>query len=117
MYGLPQAGIIARDCLVAHLATFGYHPTKHTPGLFKHATRPVTFALWVDDFGVKYIGREHADHLMQAIAALYEYTADWSGSLYTGLTLDWDYEARTVDISMPGYIARALTRFQHEAPT
>jgi hypothetical protein len=30
--------------------------------------------------------------------------------------LDWDYKQRTVDISMPGYIQKALTRFEHPAP-
>jgi hypothetical protein len=27
--------------------------------------------------------------------------------------LEWDYEKRTVDLSMPGYIAEALHHFQH----
>ena len=89
----------------------------HTPGLFRHDTRPVTFCLTVDDFFVKYVGREHADHLKNALEDLYTITVDWSGSLYCGLTLDWDYEARTVDISMPKYIAKALERFQHPVPT
>jgi hypothetical protein len=39
-----------------------------------------------------------------------------TGALYYGLTLDWDYKQRTVDISMPGYIQKALTRFEHPAP-
>ena len=43
-------------------------------------------------------------------------TTDWTGSLYCGLTLEWDYQNRTVDISMPGYIAKALQRFQHNKP-
>jgi hypothetical protein len=42
---------------------------------------------------------------------------DWTGSRYVGLHLDWDYTNRTVDISMPGYIERALSRFQHPEPT
>jgi hypothetical protein len=41
MYGLPQAGIIANNKLRKHLATFGYVPTVHIPGLWKHTTRPV----------------------------------------------------------------------------
>jgi hypothetical protein len=53
MYGLPQVGIIANNKLRTHLATFGYIPTKHTPDLWKHKTRPVQFSLVVDDFGVK----------------------------------------------------------------
>ena len=53
MYGLPQAGIIANNKLRKHLANFGHIPTKNTPGLWKHQTRPVQFSLVVDDFGVK----------------------------------------------------------------
>jgi hypothetical protein len=34
MYGLPQAGIIANECLRKHLATWGYHACPNTPGLF-----------------------------------------------------------------------------------
>jgi hypothetical protein len=31
--------------------------------------------------------------------------------------LDWDYDNRTVDLSMPGYVQRALQRFNHSTPT
>ncbi len=34
------------------------------PGLWRHATRPITFSLVLNDFGVKYVGKEHADHLI-----------------------------------------------------
>lgn len=30
VYGLPQAGIIANECLVKHLATYGYAPSHQT---------------------------------------------------------------------------------------
>ena len=36
MYGLPQAGRLAYEKLVEHLAKGGYIPTGLTPGLFKH---------------------------------------------------------------------------------
>jgi hypothetical protein len=52
MYGLPQAGLLANQWLVRHLTQYGYAPTPHTPGIFRHRTCPVTFALIiVDDFG------------------------------------------------------------------
>jgi len=117
MYGLPQAGRIAYDQLVEHLATYGYHPSKRTPGLWKHEWRPVSFCLVVDDFGIKYEGKEHAQHLIEAIQAKYKCSTDWSGNLYCGITLKWDYENRTVDLSMPGYVEKALHKFQHPAPS
>jgi hypothetical protein len=97
MYGLSQAGIIANSRLKAHLATWGYRPCPNTPGRFLHDTHPV-----VDDFGIKYVGHEHADHLIQCLQSIYEITTDWSGTKYCGLTLDWDYQAHTVHLSMPG---------------
>jgi hypothetical protein len=60
MNGLPQAGILANELLQRNLANDGYLPTTHTHGLWTHDTRPISFSLVVDDFGVKYVGREHA---------------------------------------------------------
>ena len=39
------------------------------------------FTLVVDDLGIKYVGREHVEHLMNAIEENYTVTKDWSGSL------------------------------------
>ena len=52
MYGLPQAGILANKLLRTRLARHGYFEQPHTPGLWKHLSRPVWFNLCVDDFGV-----------------------------------------------------------------
>lgn len=46
----------------------------------------------------------------------YVLTLDWFGTKYIGFTLEWDYINGTVDLSMPGYIERALERFGHSAP-
>ena len=54
MYGLKQAGIIEHRSLIHHLAPFGYHPARHTPGLCQHETRETIFTLVVDDFAIKY---------------------------------------------------------------
>ena len=43
-------------------------------------------------------------------------TIDWSGSLYCGIHLDWNYNKGWVDISMPNYIKNFLQKFQHEPP-
>jgi hypothetical protein len=73
--------------------------------------------LVVDDFGVKYVGKEHAKHLITVLLQHNETSIDWMGSLYCGITLTWDYEKCTLDISMPGYVEAALHRFQHAVPT
>jgi hypothetical protein len=115
MYGLPQAGRIANDQLIAFLAPHGYKPCPLTPGLWKHDTRDIVFCLVVDDFGIRYTQRNDVDHLIATLRAHYEVSIDWTGARYCGLTLQWDYVNRTCDISMPGYIERALLRFQHVA--
>jgi hypothetical protein len=89
---------------------------EHTPGLWRHTTRKTTFALCVGDFGVKYYSKEDALHLVNALKDHYKITIDWKGELYCGLTLDWHYDKEFVDVSMPGYVARALTKFAHPTP-
>jgi hypothetical protein len=64
MYGLPHAGIFTNELLQRNLAKDGYRPTTHTHGLWTHDTLPISFSLGVDDFGVKYVGREDAEHVM-----------------------------------------------------
>jgi hypothetical protein len=71
MCGLPQAGILTNELLHRKLALDGYHPTEHTHGLWKHKTRLVWFSLVVDDFRIKYVGRDHAEHLMASIKKIY----------------------------------------------
>jgi hypothetical protein len=117
MPGLKQAGRLASDRLTQHLATAGYAPVRHTPALWNHATNGIVFSLVVDDFGVKYVHDADAQHLITSLKSLYTISTDWTGSLYCGLTLAWDYTNRTVDVSMPGYVAAALHRFQHAKPS
>jgi len=40
-YGLPQAGILANKLLQKRLDPHGYYEVAHTPGLWRHTTRPV----------------------------------------------------------------------------
>jgi len=91
MYGLPQVGCIANDQLIPILATAGYHQAEHTPSLFTHEWRPITFSLVFDDFDIKYVGKEHADHLIKTLEAKHTISQDWNGSTYLGLTLNWDF--------------------------
>jgi hypothetical protein len=90
MYGLPQASRPANNLLVKRLAPHGYRPCEHTHGLWRHDTKPVTFTLMVDDCGIKYVGKENADHLLNALKENYEVTEDWVGKSYCGISLRWD---------------------------
>ena len=77
MYGLKQAGKLANDLLSKRLNARGYIQCDITPGLWRHKTHPVIFSLVVDDFGVKYEGQEHAQHLVNTLKKYYKlYTID-----------------------------------------
>ena len=117
MYGIPVAGLIAQELLEKRLNKEGYYQSTVVHGLWHHKWRPIKFTLVVDDFGVKYVGREHAEHLMSIIRKDYKVTEDWEGKLYIGLTLDWEYDQRRVHISMPGYVGKARQEFGHKMPT
>ncbi len=115
MYGIPQAGLLAIKLLEKCLNKHGYRQSKLVPSLWKHDTRPIQFTLVVDDFGIKYIGKEHAQHLKNALEEHYKLTCDRTGKWYIGITLDWDCNKHQVDLSMPNYMQKALKQFQHKA--
>ena len=117
MYGLKQAARLAYDLLKTRLAPFGYYPDMVCPNVWKHKSRPTTFILCVDDFGIKYFTKEDALHLMNALKTNYEITIDWTGEHYCGLLLKWNYPAGYVDVSMPKYVSKFLTKQKHSAPT
>jgi hypothetical protein len=68
----------------------------------------------VDDFDLKYVGKEHAIHLQKVIKAHYKLTCNCTGNWYIGITLDWDYKQRQVHLSMPGYVKKAQKQFCNE---
>jgi hypothetical protein len=70
----------------------------------------------VDDFTVKYVGKQHAEHLRNALLRTYELTTDWTATVYSVMTLKWYYDKRTYDIPMPGYVSNVLSKFQHDSP-
>jgi hypothetical protein len=115
MYGLKQSGRICRMGLVKQLAKHGYHADATTPTIFSHDTRPTSFELVVDDFAVKYkpLNEGDLDHFLAALKEKYRIKVDMAASKFIGITLAWQYEqgARSVTLSMPGYVEKALERF------
>ena len=116
IYGLPQPGRIAQDSLAQHLSPHVYHPKKITPGLWTYDSRHINFTLVVDNFGIKYSGKEHTLPLNIALEAKYKVTTDWYQNIYAVVSINWDYDKGTVQLSMPGYVCAALHYFQHENP-
>jgi len=70
----------------------------------------------MDDFGIKYVGRKHAEHLASILSEHSKCAHDWDGQRYLGMTINWDYTGRAVHASMLDFIPEALTRFQHPTP-
>ena len=88
MYGLKQAAVLAYHHIKKTLEPHGYYPVLGTTGLWKHKTRPLTFCLFVDDFGIKYFNKHDVEHLFDKISSIYNYTTDWDGKNYCGFTMD-----------------------------
>ena len=111
MYGIPKEGRIAHDTLLKHLEPYVYHPSSKNPELWKLNSRPIKSTLVVNDFGVRYLWKEHALHLKAAIEYKYKLTTYWEVKLYIEIALKWDYEKGTVQLSIPGYLSAALHSF------
>ena len=57
------------------------------------------------------------EHLFHCLKKHYvKVSEDWEGKLYCGITLDWNYIERWVDLSMPGYMKRLLQRYKKIPP-
>ena len=110
MYRLKRAAVLAYDQLVRKLGEDGYYPILSTAGLWKHHSRRTRIVLCIDDFGIQYHSMEDLSHFLAALKKHYVYTLDISGEHYIGLELKWDYQKRHVDIGMPNYINKLLTR-------
>ena len=89
-YGLYQYGILANKQLILRLEKEGYYEARTTPGLWRHKWRPIIFFV-VDDFGVEYVGKQHAEHLATIFKKNQNIAEDWEGKKYAGIDLKWDY--------------------------
>ena len=71
----------------------------------------------MDDFGIKYIGQEHLQHLYNALRKeTYEIVKDLEGNLYCGIALKWKHVKHYVDLAMVKYVMKQLTKYGHVAP-
>ncbi len=120
-YGLPQSGRLANDLLRKRLEKAGYFEAVTTPGLWKHKWRPIQFVLIVDDFGVEYVGKQHAEHLANVLKQYHDISEDWEGTKFAGINLDWNYATkhseRSCRLSMKDYIRNLLLKFDHPLPS
>ena len=65
MFGLPKARLLANELLKEWLNKHGYK--KLIFGQWKHRIKMIAFIFIVNDFGEKFIGKKHAEHLMSIL--------------------------------------------------
>ena len=71
------------------------------------------FLLVVDDFGIKYTRLQHATYLLDTLKNYFELSIDWSGTLFCGIALTWDYKNDNANLTLPNNITKTLNKFQH----
>ena len=117
IYGLPEAGRLAQQKLLPHLASHGYTECRDTPMLFRHDTRKTSFVLVVDDLGIKYQKSkpEDLEHLFTCLRELYSIKTNLGGDKFLGLSIRWNYtpvyKDSTCEVSIPNYYTDAAKRF------
>ena len=116
MYGLPQAGRIAQQNLFPRLRAAGFSHSTDSPCVFKHSHLPIAFSLTVDDFGCSHVGDAPFQHLIDALSPHYQCKVDRQATKFLGMHLAFDYQARTCQLSLPGYIDRGMSRFDLQPP-
>ena len=62
--------MLANKQLRLRLEKEGYYEAITTPGLWIHTWRPIQFCLVLDDFGVEYVGKQHAEHLATILKSI-----------------------------------------------
>ena len=67
----------------------------------------------VNDLCVQYFSTEDADQFLNALRAKYLITVDMDVTVYIGIKLTWDYVNRTVTVSKPRYVQKAVHIFHH----
>ena len=73
--------MLSNKLLEQRLNKAGYYQCPTTPGLWRHKCHPICLFQIIDDFGINYVGKRHADHLRNVLLERYELTQDW----YLGL--------------------------------
>ena len=103
--------------IIKHLQLHDCTSAGFTSGIFKHATQDSLFSLVFDDFGLKYTSKKYALNLIDTLKKKYPViTIYCSGRIFLSIHLDWDYTKLTVPISMPNYVNKSLSIFQHKKP-
>jgi len=67
MHGHTVSGKLTNEKLAVILKKYDFMQSDLIAGLFSHKTRPLSFLLVVDDFGIKHVEKEYVECLIQVL--------------------------------------------------
>ena len=105
---LTQAGMIANKILQKRLNIEGCYYAATTPGFCCRKWRPILFVLFVNDFGIEYVGDHHVHHLQDVLNSHYTITKYWEVTNFSCISFEWYYIKLMCHLSMNGYIQGVL---------
>jgi hypothetical protein len=113
MYGHTVAARVVNRDLVTYFKDNGYNQDPNVPSQRKHVANKTTFALIVDDFGVKYTGIENLNELLRVLRLKWPTKVDLTGEKFIGMRIEWHYDADIPHfyLDMPTTVPDALARF------
>ena len=112
IYGHPKAGLLSKQKLDKHLLSWGYAEDPVVSCLYHHKDNGTYFSLVVDDFLVKVRSTAARKHFEDCMAAGgYPMTYEAEATKYIGFTIAIDRARGTLQLSMPGYVAKLCKRY------
>jgi hypothetical protein len=76
----------------------------------------VQFCLIVDNFGVKYLGIEHFNHLLAVLQKYHQIPTNILDNKIAGFNVQWDFMGKQVRIDMRSYIKDLLLSLNWPMP-
>ncbi len=70
----------------------------------------------MDDFGVKYVGLEYFNFLLELLKKFHDVQCNMAGDKLASIAIQWDYPGKCCRLSMPRYIDNLLLKFKHPCP-
>ena len=65
---------------------------------------------------VQYANLQQVHELINILKKKYEITVNWTGTLYVGVTLAWNYQERNVTLSIPTCVKKLLIKYHYPNP-
>ena len=116
MYGLKQAGLLAYNQLVKNFLTRMVITQSRTPLAYKNMTNHQHASLWLPailELSTKEESR-YRSYLISCASTMSVILVDLTGLQYCSLALNWNYDQRIVNMSMPGCVKKAMEKYQYQ---